>query len=46
MVKIKKQSGRTWLNRLKTPSRLGHKNEPYYKTEEEALKKKIILTMI
>ena len=41
-MKVKKESGRTWLNRLKTESRLGYKNEAYYKTEEEALKKKNI----
>ena len=39
MAKVKMETGRTWLNRLITESRLGHKNEAY-KTEKEALNKK------
>jgi len=40
MAKVKMETGRTWLNELKAPSRLGNKNEAYYKTEEEALNQK------
>ena len=40
MAKVKMEAGRTWLNRLVTESRLGHKHESYYKTEEEALNQK------
>jgi len=40
MAKVKMETGRTWLNRLITDSRLRHKHEAY-KTEEEALNKKV-----
>ena len=40
MAKVKMEAGRTWLNRLVTESRLGHKHEAY-KTEEEALNNKV-----
>jgi hypothetical protein len=40
MAQVKMETGRTWLNELKPPSRLGHKNEAYFKTEQEALKQK------
>jgi len=40
-MKVKKESGRTWSDRLSPiKSRLGSKKEPYVETEEEMLKDK------
>tara|TARA_R100001443_G_scaffold85308_1_gene91905 strand:- start:326 stop:526 length:201 start_codon:yes stop_codon:yes gene_type:complete len=40
-MKVKKESGRTWTNRLSpVKCRLGSKKEPYVETEEEMLKDK------
>ena len=40
-MKVKKESGRTWKDKLSSvKSRLGSKQEPYVKTEEEMLSDK------
>jgi len=40
-MKVKKEKGRTWTDQLSSiKSRLGSKQEPYIKTEEEMLSDK------